>query len=176
MNDKNMMALSRLTTQYHVVQDRIRLAGETQNGQAVVLWITQRLLNKLLQHICKPFEKSVPRSKIAPVQDFVQQSFAQQRARVELPRQKPVTVDQDCLEWLVLTTEVKIGAGGVGLVFCGANESEKAAIVFALKPLRQWLNILHDQSQVAGWSMAMWPAWIKESASLAKPDQSVALH
>ena len=40
--------LERVTTRYSVAQDRICLAGELPGGSPVVLWLTQRLLRRLL--------------------------------------------------------------------------------------------------------------------------------
>ena len=46
-----MMDLSRVTTVYVDVEDRFRLSGETQDGQVLVLWPTQRLLCRLVPHL-----------------------------------------------------------------------------------------------------------------------------
>ena len=39
-------ALQRVTTAYVADEDRLRLTGELSDGDAVVLWLTQRLLNR----------------------------------------------------------------------------------------------------------------------------------
>ena len=42
-----MRVLHRLTTDYVEEEDRIRVSGASANGDTVVLWLTQRLLNRL---------------------------------------------------------------------------------------------------------------------------------
>lgn len=44
-------ALQRITTEYRAQEDRLCLTGERANGDAVVLWLTQRLLNRLVPHL-----------------------------------------------------------------------------------------------------------------------------
>ena len=46
-----MNRLERITTEYIDKDDRIRLTGEPAQGDAVVLWFTQRLLNRLVPHL-----------------------------------------------------------------------------------------------------------------------------
>ena len=46
-----MRVLHRLTTDYVEEEDRIRVSGASANGDTVVLWLTQRLLNRLVPHL-----------------------------------------------------------------------------------------------------------------------------
>lgn len=52
-----MAELQRFTTEYVEIEDRIRLAGETAPGHTVVLWLTQRLLARLLPHLLQWLEQ-----------------------------------------------------------------------------------------------------------------------
>jgi len=172
-----MMELNRLTTQYDPMQDRIRLAGELKSGQSAVLWLTQRLLNRLVPHISQQLEKPIAsKADVPSVQAHLQQSFAQQRARTELPRQAPVTAEKNSIQWLVKTVGLKANQKGIRLVFTGFADMEQAALALPATPLRQWLNILHDQYRVAGWATTMWPEWLEESLPLTMADRSTALH
>jgi len=40
--------LQRMSTEYIVGEDRIRLSGEVENAASVVIWLTRRLLERLL--------------------------------------------------------------------------------------------------------------------------------
>lgn len=176
-----MMELNRLTTQYDPMQDRIRLTGELVSGQSVVLWLTQRLLNRLVRHVSQQLEKtSTSKSDVPSVQAHLKQSFAQQRARTVLPRQAPVATEDSSIQWLVksvgLKANEKANAEGIRLVFTGFADAEQAALSLTATPLRQWLNILHDQYRVAGWATTTWPDWVAESRPLAAADRSAALH
>ena len=55
-----MAELQRITTEFVDAEDRIRLAGEDAAGEAVVLWLTQRLLNRLVAHLCDWLEQRIP--------------------------------------------------------------------------------------------------------------------
>ena len=46
-----MNSLQRITTEYDEREDRIRVSGQLAQGEAVVLWLTQRLLNRLVPHL-----------------------------------------------------------------------------------------------------------------------------
>ena len=89
--------LQRITTEYIDREDRIRLTGELAAGTVVVLWLTQRLVNRLVPHLTAWLDRQVtPASNIPSVQarhqDIVQ-SFAQQAARVQLAPEAPVRVE-----------------------------------------------------------------------------------
>jgi len=46
-----MSSLNRITTEYSELEDRIQLRGEAESKQTVVLWLTQRLLSRLLPYL-----------------------------------------------------------------------------------------------------------------------------
>ena len=143
--------LQRITTQYDPAEDRIRLTGTDEHGQTHLLWLTQRLLNRLVPNLCNGLEKKSDR----PVQStpatnrslrtHVEQSFAQQRASAQLPRQAPVVPLADTTDWRVHSVDVKHAPGGARLTFCGTTESQQAALVLPTSALRQWLGIAFVQ-------------------------------
>ena len=47
------MELQRITTDYHEEQDRLRLTGEDFQHTTTVLWLTQRLLGRMVPHLCR---------------------------------------------------------------------------------------------------------------------------
>lgn len=51
-----MPALQRMTTDYIVQEDRIRVTGECAGGGVLVLWLTQRLLVRLVPPLCRWLE------------------------------------------------------------------------------------------------------------------------
>lgn len=174
----HMHSLSRLTTQYDVAQDRIRIAGEVKEGQTVVLWLTQRLVNRMVAHVGTTLEKPEPlKPKALAVQAQLKQSFAQQRARSQMRRTlPPVKPDELSPQWLVHKVNIKSGPDGMRLVFQGEEMSEQVALGMGFTPLRQWLGILHDQYRLAGWSTGMWPTWVSEPALPPKPSTKNFLH
>lgn len=166
-----MIELQRLTTVYDAAEDRIRLTSRDKEGQVLCLWLTQRLLNRLIPHLCQGLEKKVaesdkhPQGLVQPLRTFVEQSLAQQRANAELERQPPVVPTADMSEWRVATVDVTLGAGGARLVLKGATEAQQAKVTLITPALRQWLGIVFEQYRGAGWPMLVWPAWMEEAAA-----------
>ena len=52
-----MPELQRITTEFIDSEDRIRLCGECSPQQTVVLWLTQRMLNRLVPHLLNWLEQ-----------------------------------------------------------------------------------------------------------------------
>lgn len=164
-----MNELQRLTTQYDAAEDRIRLSGSTPGNETLTLWLTQRLLNHLVAHLCGSLERSSakPMEKAqAPEQALrthVEQTFAQQRALAALSQQRPVDPMQVSPSWRVDTVAVKRTGNGVRLTFSGVKEGERAQLDMPTPVLRQWLSILYKHYRRAGWPILVWPAWMEEA-------------
>lgn len=174
-----MTELQRLTTQYDAAEDRIRLSGSTPGNETLVLWLTQRLLNRLVPLLCQGLEKRLPAKpgeKALRMQEQVQQSFAQQRARAALPRQAPVQPGADSPQWRVEVVDVKQAPGGVRLVFKGVAEAHQAVLKLPTPAMRQWLGIVFEQYRRAGWATQVWPAWMEEANAPPAQTSAVALH
>lgn len=168
-----MQILQKVTIEYSDAEDRIRLTGDSEQAVPVVIWLTQRLLQRILQVLVKKHE---PKDKSHPHHD-VFQSFAQQAARSEL-EQTPVESVQprgDSPVWLVTSVEITHSEQEVSLVFRG-DEGQHAKLVLGEKHLRQWLGILHGLYLKAEWPLDVWPEWIGESRSLVASQQAARLH
>lgn len=165
-----MAELQRITTEYLEVEDRIRLTGEVSGGQAVVLWLTQRLLQRLLPVLLQGL---AGQGADTPYGDLLH-GFTQQAARSELTPEPPVEAGQGSTAWLVLSVVVTSSAEAVGLRFKGAHD-QQVSLTLASKPLRQWLGIVYDAYRKAEWPLNLWPAWVQGSVD---PEQgrSLLLH
>lgn len=153
-------ALERITTQYVDSQDRVRLAGVSGNSNAapVVIWLTQRLLQRLLPVLFQWLQRQ---DNTLPLAD-VFHGFAQQAAQAELTPQAPVQAEAASRAWLVLSVDISCSNESVGLIFRGAD-GESATLTLATKPLRQWLGILHEAYRQAQWPLQGWPEWLQAS-------------
>ncbi len=168
-----MNALQRVTTTYLAAEDRIRLSGQTPGGDTVVLWLTQRLLMRLLPNLLQWVggqEGDSPRAEAV-------QSFKQAAARASMEPQAPVPVraGNDQAAWLVMEVGLQVGPEGVRLTFRGQGQ-RLAMMTLAAQALRQWLNILHDAWRRAGWPLVVWPQWMLEAAPLAGRRQATVVH
>ncbi len=110
------MNLQRITTEYIDTEDRIRLAGDTGQGEPVVIWLTQRLLQRLLPMLLQWLDAQ---TGMTPMAEIVQ-GFAQQAARAELIPQTPVQATSP--PWLAQSVDVVQSNAGVSLNFRGPDQ------------------------------------------------------
>jgi len=137
-----------------------------------VLWLTQRLLSRLVAHLCRWLEQQGGNAPLVEVR----QEFAQQKARAELAPQPPVRADAETQGVLVHSVDLKRSRAGLVLHFKGVGGNVVASLKLQPKPLRQWLNIVYDQYLQAGWPTTVWPAWVAEAKPAATPARAAVLH
>jgi hypothetical protein len=171
-----MSTLTRLTTEYIEQEDRLRLSGELGGGTTVVLWLTQRLIYRLVPHLTAWLAGQVaPASAIPSVRaahhDMVQ-GFAQQAARAQMVPEPPVPVSSPVASWRVDAVDIAAGAEALALTFRGEGAAP-VTLQLAAQPLRQWLTIVYEQTLRGGWPATVWPAWM-EAGTSAQATQSSA--
>lgn len=175
-----MADLQRLTTEYVDAEDRIRLTGELAPGQVNVLWLTQRLLSRLLPHLFQWLQQHSPvavADTISTAQMEALQGLAQLAARTELSPQPPVEASASSAVWLVTEVQVTQTSAWVKLAFKGPPPDVSVSLHFEPQPLRQWLTIVRDQYKRGQWPMTNWPHWAAENATLAHAEfKQTVLH
>ncbi|MEX1198730.1 MAG: hypothetical protein WEB57_12835 [Pseudohongiellaceae bacterium] len=186
------MLLQRLTTEYIPVEDRIRLSGEADSGETVRLWLTQRLLLRLLPLLFRWLDKhpgtageatsglndTTESSSNDPARKEALQHFAQQGAQDSLESSPPVRAEQATLEWLIHEVDIASGNNGVRLVFRPPEETsgETITLVLETRALRQWLVILYRHFSTAGWPLNVWPRWLQAAAQEQSKQSGAVLH
>ncbi|MFZ9678999.1 MAG: hypothetical protein ACO3BH_11635 [Quisquiliibacterium sp.] len=151
--------LTRITTEFQEREDRILLTGETDADEALCLWLTRRMLVRLLPKLFDWLQREVPQSLAA---DAIQ-GFRQQSATAALEVQEPVRADPDARQWLVTSVDVSLQGQQVQLVFRGDQPDEAVSLSLRPMPMRQWLGVLHTQFRRADWAAEIWPGWMLES-------------
>lgn len=163
-----MFPLQKITTEYVEHEDRVRLAGDQGNQDAVIIWLTQRLLQRLvpvlLQHLGM--------QAVSAQEADILQSFAQQAALAELHQQPPVQAEMDCLVCLPSKVDVRKTSELVSLEFA-CEHSSPVVLELGATPLRQWLAILYDQYIRAGWPLDVWPEWMERQGKSPQPLETV---
>lgn len=153
-----MSELKRLTTEYVETEDRFRLCGEVGEGAPMVLWLTQRLLQRLLPPLFEGLEKehaALPRADVV-------HGFAQQKAQAGLARQAPVrAADAGAL---VTSIDLSRFDQALRLTFKGAD-GQAATLTMNATLLRQWLGIVYTGYRRAEWPLERWPDWMDEGAA-----------
>ncbi|TRW92015.1 hypothetical protein [Candidatus Methylobacter oryzae] len=168
-----MQNLQKVTIQYCEQEDRIRLTGEVENAAPVVIWLTQRLLQRVLQALLKHDQSEGGLHS----HHHIFQSFAQQAATAELEQTPQVSV-QPAVEssvWLVNSVDLANSEQRVELTFRGSDDQQVRLLLNEML-LRQWLAIIYGLYLKADWPLDVWPDWIGGNASATNSQQAVRMH
>ena len=161
-----MITLQRITSEYIESEDRIRLTAISDAEKTLILWITQRLLIRLIAHFLGWLEKEAPEvarsSAIGNETKSALQGMAQQSAAAKLPEQSAVTANSDSAALLVKEIDIKMSEEVVLLVF-KCDEAWKAELSFTVQQLRQWLGMIHRLWRLAEWPVSIWPDWMDDN-------------
>lgn len=164
-----MIILERITCEYIEDEDRIRMSGEVAAATPVVIWLTQRMLQRLIPTLITLLEDKRTDSHHAEIM----QVLAQQAVRAELQPQVPVQAQAASVIWVASTVDIATTMQALTLTF-HALDGQAAYFVMEALPLRQWLGILYGLYVNAEWSQDIWPEWIKDSARMTP--ERLALH
>jgi hypothetical protein len=158
-------ALTRVTIEFDAREDRIRLTGQLNDGEAVRLWLTRRMAILFLPRLLEGLEQEVPSSVAAEaIQEFRQQGAI---AALRAEPQAPVRAGPEAREWLVTTVDVSRQRNQVKLVFKGDDPGDSVSLTLQPGPMRQWLGAILSQFQLGQWPTDIWPAWMLEAAKPA---------
>lgn len=150
-----MFFLQKITTEYVEHEDRVRLAGDQGGQDAVIIWLTQRLLQRLVPVLLEHLGLSA----VSAQETDILQSFAQQAALAELHHESPVQAEVGSLVYLPSKVDIRKTSELVRLEF-SCEQSPPVIFELGATTLRQWLAILHGQYIRAGWPLDVWPEWI----------------
>lgn len=154
----NPQILQRITTQYNELEDRIRLSGQDNQGQGIIIWLTLRLMQRLVPSLTNWLEKQYD---FTPGADILL-GFAQQAAKADLRAEAPVQTEAHTAEWVASVLDLAYFDQAVRLTFTDAGRHQ-VVMILESKPLRQWLAIVLDAYVRADWPLDAWPHWMRES-------------
>ncbi len=171
--------LSRVTTQYDQAEDRFRLLGSTSDEGTIDLWLTQRMLVRLVRVLLDWLEEKEPAGSTINSDDpevkSSLQSFAQQNASETMVKSPPVKPGLATTKVLVTELDIRKSDEHVILVFKVSPEVD-GELPFDVLQLRQWLGIVYGQWLKAEWPLAVWPNWIREGSGAAQLEDSAPMH
>ena len=148
--------LKRITTGYSVAEDRILLVGEDIASGRVEIWLTQRIIIRLL-----PVLFQFLLAPATPAKDGPAASLATGQSETLAPR------------LLVLKIDLKLRVQAADLIFWGAD-GERCAVTLSKVQLQQWLVALFAAFKKAGWPLTVWPDWMKQERPV--PQRHLILH
>jgi hypothetical protein len=158
-------SVHRITTDYVETEDRLRLRGETEDGERMIIWLTQRLLNRVIPHLCQWLEgndRPPAEQSSSPGLADVAQSMAQQAAQQRFASEAPVEVDLTTRSWRAEAVDIATALAALRITFrSGAGDS--ASLTLRPEAMRQWLGIVHGQYKKGEWPMSIWPEWLEEA-------------
>ena len=174
-----MTTLQRITSEYIESEDRIRLVGTSDKEDTLVLWLTQRLLIRLIGHFLKWLDKEAPEvtrsSAIGNEAKSALQGMAQQSATAKLQEQSAVAATSDSAALLVKEIDIKMSEEVVSLVF-KCHDGQKPELTFTIQQLRQWLGMIHRLWGQADWPLSIWPEWMDDSQQVNQASSDSSLH
>lgn len=173
MAEDTALSLQRLTTDFVALQDRVRLQGELESGSVVVLWLTQRLLNRLLPVLWGWLELqaagSAALSSVAlsppSLVELEHHYWEQHTARLLRQPQAPVHAQVGACEWLVEVVDVQRTPQWLRLLLRAPGQQPVALLLQPLA-LRRWLDILLQQYAEGQWPTTNWPLWMTVAAAV----------
>jgi len=174
-----MTTLQRITSEYIESEDRIRLTATTGARETLILWITQRLLIRLIGHFLKWLDKEAPEvarsSAVGSEAKSALQGMAQQSAAAKLQEQSAVTATSDSATLLVKEIDIKMSEEVVLLVF-KCHDGQRPELTFTIQQLRQWLGMIHRLWRQAEWPLSIWPEWMDDNQQANPVSSDSSLH
>lgn len=160
-----MAALQKITTTYAESEDRLRLAGQDAAGTTVrVLWLTQRLTNRLVQTLTQWLEAEGSGAALTTAD--LRHAWEQDVAVRQMQPSTPVPVMPNIPGALVDVVDLARNGRQYTIDFRQADTT--TTLTLSNTQLRQWLGILRSLYQVAGWPLADWPTWMDDVPRMAQ--------
>ncbi len=171
------MQLTRLTTQFVEDEDRFLISADSENG-IMNLWLTQRLLKRLLPHLIEWVGQGEAQENVPPEADKRKtsdiasaestpdsSSHARQQAKSQLVAQyrnpvASVPAEKAVQNCLVRTLKFEPRNDVLRLVF--VLPDDEAVLLMQEEHARIWLGVLYRHWQQAQWP-DIWPDWMKEA-------------
>lgn len=140
--------LATITLGYSLEQDRVRLDSADADGKTLTLWLTARLLNRLIPHLIErqsnmQYSAQNPSNPIG----VEHAAFGEQANNVQCAPGSP--------EILVASVDVSSCEGQLLLVFKDNTDAQRGVFVMPYNVLRQWNNGLRQCFDQAGWSQSV---------------------
>jgi len=162
-----MFLIKKITQHYDPEQDRIGLTVQNTEGQVMMLWLTQRLVNRLASVLADWLDRDV-KTMAGEHSIFSLHVWEQSAAKAQLKPEFPV--EQAAAQSEALVNVVDLGRAPDGYTLTFKWKSEGAArLMLKATEMRQWLIILYRQFDTAGWSKQSWPEWFADDAQCSTP-------
>tara|TARA_B100000902_G_C27166214_1_gene841334 strand:- start:236 stop:760 length:525 start_codon:yes stop_codon:yes gene_type:complete len=174
-----MFNIITVTMQFDPLEDRVIMDCSNKSKDTQRLWLTRRLLNKLIPSLTDQLEVNSANK----ISKELEQAFAQEKAEMKKVKTKSVVLKKDNPSWLVTSVKVEKSKFEFKLLFINENGSDsigkdgnqkKAEFVLAISNLRQWLNALFKIYNKAEWDTKCFPNWVDDFS--LKPEKKLLIN
>lgn len=167
-----MFIIQKITPRYDQEQDRLSLNVQNAEGQVLLLWLTQRLANRLAQTLGGWLDETLDAGATGQAASSLH-AFEQSVAQAHLKAHRPV--EPDAAQAEILLTSVDLGRSPDGYVFTFKWGGEGGARLFlSLLELRQLLGIISLLFDAADWPRHAWPSWF--AGEIGAAAAAIVLH
>ena len=180
-----MFAITKITQHYDEFADRVGLSAQNAENEVLVLWLTQRLANRLVVTLAHWLEEGL-RGRVGDLALSQAQSWEQSTAEARLQPTEPVTASKGSVEALLHSVDITRQVEGFSLTFrWGENQGavrtegeqiDAARMALSDLELRQWLAILYRLFETAHWHQDAWPHWFKPDVTPRGASSGALLH
>lgn len=164
-SDEQIINLARVTLSYIIEEDRVQLAGEDAQGNTVKLWLTARLLTRLVPHLVQQQVALGAGQSVAVEGDVSANTGGDDPS---------VRCEFGCPEVLVTEIDLRFTWDGLILVFKEGTRWARASFMMPATSLPRWNKGLQTCFKQAGWPQE---TFLPENDSFVKePTGSVTIH
>lgn len=163
--------LSRFSTQFCADEDRLFLTCENDAGETHIIWLTQRLTNKLLV-VLFGFADKISVGRTLPAESYdLWRSGLQQTASAALETTRAPEPNSITGRYLATSVSVTPQEDSLQLVFL-AEGASSIPLKLSVTQMLQWLKALYICYVNANWSFQDWPQWFLEASASDVPRQA----
>ena len=155
------------TGRYNPVEDRLRLDAVDADGNKQSLFMTRRLVDRIIPVMVEHLEGQTPEGMPRDLVQEMQQDKARQ-GHAEGGAEAPVEVAPEFVPWLCRTVHLTKTGPSLSVVFTDDTHIE-AHMPMSAENLRVVLDILKTLYTAAEWSLQAFPDWMQTPASAEAP-------
>lgn len=146
------------TARYDAIEDRICLYAVDASGAKQAVYLTRRLMDRIIPIVAKYLEENTPKGVPSDVVQSMRQERVRQARKAEPPT-APVQADLETPRWLCTTIQIQKQPAGLEVTLTG-DAARKAQILLADPHLRLVLDIFCNSYAKAGWDLCAFPGWL----------------
>jgi len=159
----DLPVLETISISYIVAEDRMCIDGITASGEISRLWLTARMLNRLIPQLLRI---NMNPSQDQPVLDAAIDSQ---------PEGDKVEFCPGSAEFLIESIDIRPRNGSTVLVFKENEQIPRASFILSVGALSRFTSSLRQCFIIAGWPVSPWMEFESVNTDQAEPE-SVTVH